>query len=235
MRMDKQIVVYLLSRISLSNNNKNKFLTPEKAYMNHKNITLGRSQTGKEYILYCMIPFIHIVPNKWNKYKIRTMVASWKRDWTGKEYEETFWIMDYIGMMWWFQTSFNYTLKICFLLHVNHISIKRNMVERKRFSDFTRKEKCSSPLSDKFDKMLNPFSSALFFCRKEIRTNYLIGAVLRGYLLMLISSYGFENKMSKETDLRISSQFTSRYSFEFSKKKKGVEHKYFLYMLQKCI
>lgn len=73
----------------------------------------------------------------------------------------------------------------------------------KDFLALLEKKNAALHYLDKFDKMLNPFSNTLFFSRKEIRTNYLMDAALRGYLLKLISSYDFENKMSKETDLRI--------------------------------
>lgn len=47
-----------------------------------------------------------------------------------------------------------------------------------------------------------------------------MGAAFIGYLLMLISSYDFKNRKFRQTNLTIGSQFTSRYSCDFSKKKK---------------
>lgn len=46
---------------------------------------------------------------------------------------------------------------------------------------------------DSLTKSLIHLSRILFFYRKEIRTSYLMGTMLKGYLLMLVSSYDFEN------------------------------------------
>ena len=68
---------------------------------------------------------------------------------------------------------------MCFSLYVNHISIKWSKIKRKKYSWFIRKEKCSPLLSWQFDRKSNQFSSILFFYIEIIRTNYLMGTVLR--------------------------------------------------------
>lgn len=92
----------------------------------------------------------------------------------------------------------------------------------KDFLTLLEKKNAALQYPDSWTKKLKPFSSTtFFFYRRENRTNYLTDAVLKRYLLMLISSYDFESKMSKEIDLRIDLNSHEDAALNFQRKKEG--------------